>query len=55
MKKLFKSLILDEEGATVIEYVLLAALIAVVVIGSVRLIGQNADKTFNTVGTEIAK
>lgn len=39
----------DEEGATAIEYGLLAALIAVVIITAVALIGTNLDKVFDKV------
>jgi pilus assembly protein Flp/PilA len=44
----------DEEGATAIEYGLLAALIAVVIIGSVTVLGGALDDVFDTVGTRIA-
>jgi pilus assembly protein Flp/PilA len=37
-----------EKGATMVEYVLLLALIAVVVIGIVTLIGTNANDKFKT-------
>jgi pilus assembly protein Flp/PilA len=39
----------DEEGATAIEYGLLAALIAVVIIVSVALIGNRLDQVFDRV------
>ena len=45
----FLKLIKNEEGATAIEYGLIAALIAVAVIGGVTALGQNANTTFNTV------
>ncbi|NSL54725.1 Flp family type IVb pilin [Uliginosibacterium aquaticum] len=44
----------DEEGATAIEYGLMAALIAVVIIAAVRLIGTNLDATFDAVGAAVA-
>ena len=40
----------DESGATAIEYGLIAALIAVVIIGAVQIVGTNLRTTFNTVG-----
>lgn len=40
----------DESGATAIEYGLIAALIAVVIIGAVTAVGTNLKTTFNTVG-----
>ncbi|MFB7879692.1 Flp family type IVb pilin [Brevundimonas diminuta] len=36
----------DESGATAIEYGLIAALIAVAIIGAVTLLGKNLDATF---------
>jgi pilus assembly protein Flp/PilA len=39
----------DERGATAIEYGLIAAGIAVVIIGAVQLVGTNLMGTFNTV------
>lgn len=43
----------DEEGVTAIEYGLIAALIAVVIIGTVKIVGTQLDATFNTIGTEL--
>ena len=40
----------DEGGATAIEYGLIAALIAVVVIGAVTTVGTNLRTSFNKVG-----
>lgn len=39
----------DESGATAIEYGLIAALIAVVIIGSVQLLGGRIDAAFTTI------
>ncbi|MEW6597939.1 MAG: Flp family type IVb pilin [Pseudomonadota bacterium] len=39
----------DENGATAIEYGLIAALIAVVVIGSVTAVGTNLKGKFNNI------
>jgi pilus assembly protein Flp/PilA len=43
----------DEEGVTAIEYALIAALIAVVIIGAVTLVGQEVSNTFNKIGTTL--
>jgi pilus assembly protein Flp/PilA len=43
----------DESGATAIEYGLIAALIAVVIIGAVTSIGTSLRTTFNTIGANI--
>ena len=44
----------DDEGVTAIEYGLIAALIAVAIIVSVRLIGVNLDAVFVAVAASIA-
>ena len=49
MSKFVARFIKDESGATAIEYGLIAALIAVVVITAVTSIGTNLDKKFNLV------
>lgn len=43
----------DESGATAIEYGLIAALIAVVVIGAVTLIGENLTDQFDTIAAAL--
>ncbi|MBV9395120.1 MAG: Flp family type IVb pilin [Methylobacteriaceae bacterium] len=43
----------DESGATAIEYGLLASLIAVVIIGAVKLVGSNLSTKFNAVATNL--
>ncbi len=53
MTNLFASFVRDESGATAIEYGLIAALIAVVIIGAVSLVGTNLTTTFNTVAAKI--
>ena len=49
MKKFFQ----DESGATAIEYGLIAALIAVAIITSVRALGTNTAAKFTEVATAI--
>lgn len=49
-----KSLWNDESGATAIEYGLLAALIAVVIIGAVGTLGKTMKTAFEDVNSEIA-
>ena len=43
----------DEEGATAVEYGLMVALIAVVIIGAVALIGTNLSTMFQGVADEL--
>ena len=44
---------LSEKGASMLEYALMAALIAVVCIAAVTLLGSNASKTFSKVGSTL--
>lgn len=41
----------DEKGVTALEYGLIAALIAVVIIAAVSSLGSNLSQTFNNVAT----
>jgi pilus assembly protein Flp/PilA len=43
----------DDTGATAVEYGLMAALIAVVIIAGVTLLGTNLNTLFNNVATSI--
>ncbi len=51
--KNFKKLIKNEEGATAIEYGLIAALIAVAAITAMTSLGTNLNNTFNTVNNSL--
>ena len=46
LKHLMTDLVRDEEGASLVEYVLLVALIAVVCIAAITLLGQSASQKF---------
>ena len=50
-----RRLVRDEEGASLVEYVLLVALIAVVCIAAVTLLGQNAKGKFETTANALKK
>jgi len=43
----------DDEGATGVEYGLLVALIAAVIVGTVSLLGDEINDAFNTVLNEL--
>ncbi|MBM3521793.1 MAG: Flp family type IVb pilin [Alphaproteobacteria bacterium] len=45
--------VINRKGATAIEYGLLAALIAVVIITAVSSVGSNLTSTFNTVANKL--
>lgn len=55
MSKLIARFVKDESGATAIEYGLIAALIAVVIIGAVRLVGEGTKETFEAVAGGLGK
>jgi pilus assembly protein Flp/PilA len=48
-----RELMRHEEGVTAIEYGLIAALIAVVIIAAVTLVGQGVQGTFNTIAAAL--
>lgn len=50
---LFRNLLADNEGATAIEYGLIAALVAVAAIGAMSSLGTSLSTTFNNVSTEM--
>jgi pilus assembly protein Flp/PilA len=54
MKTLFTRFAKDESGATAIEYGLISARIAVVIITAVTTVGTNLKTTFTTVATKLA-
>jgi pilus assembly protein Flp/PilA len=53
MSNLFRRFIKDQAGVTAIEYGLIAALIAVVIIGAVTTLGTTLQSTFNTVANAL--
>jgi pilus assembly protein Flp/PilA len=52
--KLIRKIFTNEEGATAIEYGLIAALIAVAAIAAMQNIGSNLGTTFNAVADNMA-
>ena len=52
MKKLI-NFFMDEEGATAVEYAVMVAAIAAVVVTAAQLIGTNTRTTFNSVATDL--
>jgi pilus assembly protein Flp/PilA len=53
MKHLISKFANDESGATAIEYGLIAALIAVVIIGTVSTLGEQLNDAFTSVSDEL--
>jgi pilus assembly protein Flp/PilA len=53
MQKLVQRFMQDEAGVTAIEYGLIAALIAVVIIFAVQTVGTKLEATFNAVASAL--
>jgi pilus assembly protein Flp/PilA len=53
MEKKLQTAWRDDRGVTAIEYGLIAALIAVVIIGAVTLVGEELQTTFTTISTKL--
>lgn len=49
--KAIQKFLREEDGVTAIEYGLIAALIAVVIIAAVTIVGTQLNKTFTKIGT----
>lgn len=53
MAKHLKQLWSDERGQDIAEYAVMLAVILVIVVGTIRLIGSNANNVFSQVGSSI--
>jgi Flp pilus assembly pilin Flp len=53
VKKFLNKLWSDEQGQDIAEYAVMLAVILVIVVGTVRLIGGNANSVFSQVGSSI--
>jgi Flp pilus assembly pilin Flp len=51
--KFFRSIWKDEQGQDIAEYAVMLAVILVIVVGTIRLIGSNANNVFSSVGSAI--
>ena len=54
MPRFISRFVRDDSGATAIEYGLIVALIAVVIIGAVTTLGTNLNTSLSTAGSAIA-
>lgn len=52
--KTIRQLWVEESGQDVAEYAVMLAVILVIVIGTVKLIGSNANNVFSQVGSQMA-
>jgi pilus assembly protein Flp/PilA len=53
VRQFFQKFWQDEQGQDIAEYAVMLAVILVIVIGTVRLIGTNANTIFSQVGSAI--
>ena len=51
--KILQNLWTDDRGQDIAEYAVMLAVILVIVVGTVRLIGSNANNVFSQVGSAI--
>jgi Flp pilus assembly pilin Flp len=54
MTKLLSRLWSEEQGQDIAEYAVMLAVILVIVVGTIRLIGGNANNVFSSVSSSIA-
>jgi Flp pilus assembly pilin Flp len=55
MLQSFHGLLTDEQGQDIAEYAVMLAVILVLVIGTVRLIGGNANNAFSSVASNLGQ
>ncbi|MGC1644316.1 MAG: hypothetical protein WA741_00685 [Candidatus Sulfotelmatobacter sp.] len=53
MKHLVRNLWQDDEGQDIAEYAVMLAVILVLVVGTIRLIGSNANNVFSSAASSI--
>ncbi len=53
MVRFLQQLWSDERGQDIAEYAVMLAVILVIVVGTIRLIGSNANNVFSSVGSAI--
>ena len=53
MKKFVRSLWSNQDGQDIAEYAVMLAVILVIVVGTIRLVGSNANNVFSSVASSI--
>jgi Flp pilus assembly pilin Flp len=53
MREVFRRVWYEEQGQDIAEYAVMLAVILVLVVGTIRLIGTNANNAFSTVASSI--
>lgn len=55
MKQIFCTLWSENEGQDIAEYAVMLAVILVIVVGTIRLIGGNANNVFSSVASSVGQ
>lgn len=55
MARFLRQIWFDEQGQDVAEYAVMLAVILVIVVGTIRLIGANANNVFSSVASSISQ
>jgi len=55
MQSIFSRLWLEDEAQDIAEYAVMLAVILVIVVGTIRLIGNNANNVFSSVASSISQ
>jgi len=53
MKPILLKLLADDEGQDIAEYAVMLAVILVIVVGTIRLVGSNANNAFSSVSSSL--
>ena len=55
MVEMMKKFLMEEDGVTAIEYSLIAALIAIIIVGAVTAAGTNLNLLYSDVATKVSE
>jgi Flp pilus assembly pilin Flp len=53
MNKMLQALWSNQQGQDIAEYAVMLAVILVIVVGTIRLVGSNANKVFSSVASSV--
>jgi Flp pilus assembly pilin Flp len=53
MSEMIRRILADDEGQDIAEYAVMLAVILVLVVGTIRLVGSNANNVFSSVASSV--
>jgi len=53
MMSIVRNLWQEDQGQDIVEYAVMLAVILVIVVGTIRLVGSNANNVFSSVGSSV--